>query len=81
MNQIQEITVILCLTIGIVIVLNIGIIVVFRRNPSARVKPYKTIGKALRIARDPWEEEDKQLNELSNIIESIQANSDENESN
>jgi hypothetical protein len=80
-NQLQEVTVILCLTIGLVIIINVGIIAVFRRNPGARAKSYKTIGKALKIARDPWEDENKQLDELSNLIESIQEKPEQNESN
>ena len=80
MNQLQEVTVLLCLIIGIVIIINVGIIFLFRRDPGARVKPYKTIGKALKIARNPWEDENKKLNELSNIIESIQEKSEQNNS-
>lgn len=79
MNQLQEVALILCLTIGIVIIINVSIIVLFRRDPGARVKPYKTIGKALKIAKSPWEDEDKQLNELTNIIESIQEKSEQNQ--
>lgn len=77
MNQFQEVTVVLCLTIGIVIIINVGIIILFRSDPGARVKPYKIIGKALKIARNPWEDESKKLDELSNIIESIQEKSEQ----
>ncbi len=79
MNQSQEVAIILCLTIGIVIIINVGILILFRRDPGARVRPYKALGKALKTARAPWENEDKQLKELSNIIESIKSESEQNE--
>jgi hypothetical protein len=81
LNQTNNVIVILCLTIGIVIIINIGIIAAFRRGSDSRVKPFKTFGQALNLARNPWKKENEQLNELSHILDSIQDNSEKSESN
>jgi hypothetical protein len=76
---IEDVLLVLCLTIGAIILINAGIIVVFRRGGNKKASPYKTFGQAINVARNPWKEEDEQMNELSNILDSIQENSDQGE--
>jgi hypothetical protein len=77
--SVDDVLLVLCLTIGAVVLINIGIIVVFRRGGSNKASPYKTFGQAINVARNPWKKENDQMNELSNILDSIQENSDQSE--
>jgi hypothetical protein len=69
------------LAIGIVILINVGIILAFIKGDKNRDAPYKALGKAIDIARNPWKEENEQLKELSNILDSIKKEAGEGENN
>jgi hypothetical protein len=76
---VDDVLLVLCLTIGAVVLINVGIIVAFRRGGSKKASPYKTFGKAINVARNPWKKENEQMNELSSILDSIEENSDQGE--
>ena len=69
------------LAIGIVILVNFGAILAFLRGSKNRDAPYKALGKAINIAKNPWKEENEQIKELSNALDSIKKEGDEDENN
>ena len=71
MYEPQDILIVVGLTIIIVLLINAAILKVFRRGSSTRYDRYKKFGKILTDVRNPWREEDKQLEELSNILKTI----------
>ncbi len=71
MYETQEILIVVGLTLVIVLLINAAILVVFRRGSGTRFDRYKVFGKILLDVRKPWREEVKQLEELSNILNTI----------
>lgn len=69
------------LAIGIVILVNVGVILAFLKGGKDRESPYKALGKAINMVRNPWKKENEQLEELSNILDSIKEETDEGENN
>ena len=61
MYEPQDILIVVGLTLFIVVLINAAILRAFRRGN----------GKILIDVRNPWKEEDKQLEELSNILNTI----------
>ena len=61
--------------------INVGIILAFRKGGKRRDMPYKALGKAINIAKNPWKEENEQIKELSNALDSIKKEGDEDENN
>jgi hypothetical protein len=81
MFPVKDILLVLGLTIGAVILINVGIILVFRKGGKRRDLPYKTLGKAINITRNPWRKETEQLDELSNLLDSIKEEKNKGEYN
>jgi len=71
MYEPQDILIVVGLTLVIVLLINAAILVVFRRGSGTRFDRYKVFGKILIDVRNPWREEVKQLEELSNILNTI----------
>ncbi len=71
MYEPQDILIVVGLTLVIVLLINAAILRVFRRGTNTRFDRYKVFGKILLDVRKPWREEVKQLEELSNILNTI----------
>ncbi len=71
MYEPQDILIVVGLTLFIILLINAAILIKFRRGSGARFNRYKVYGKILTDVRNPWREEDKQLEELSNILKTI----------
>ena len=71
MYEPQDILIVVGLTLVIVLLINAAILIVFRRGSGTRFDRYKVYGKILIDVRNPWREEVKQLEELSNILNTI----------
>ena len=67
------------LAIGIVILVNFGAILAFLRGSKNRDAPYKALGKAINIVKDPWKKENEQIDELSDLLDSIEEKSDQDD--
>ena len=79
MYPVKDILLILGLTIGVVILINVGIILAFRKGGKRRDMPYKALGKAINIVKDPWKKENEQIDELSDLLDSIEEKSDQDD--
>jgi len=79
MYEPQDILIVVGLTLVIVLLINAAILVVFRRGSGTRFDRYKVFGKILIDVRNPWREEVKQLEELSNILNTINEEVDVDE--
>ena len=79
MYEPQDILIVVGLTLVIVLLINAAILVVFRRDSGTRFDRYKVFGKILLDVRNPWREEVKQLEELSNILNTINEEVDVDE--
>jgi hypothetical protein len=79
--SVNDILLVIGLAMGIVILINLGAILAFLKGDKNGDAPYKALGKAINIAKNPWEEENEQLKELSNILDSIKEEKDEDENN
>jgi predicted membrane chloride channel (bestrophin family) len=79
MYEPQDILIVVGLTLFIVLLINAAILIKFRRGSGTRFDRYKVFGKIIIDARKPWREEDKQLEELSNIIKTINEEDEEDE--
>jgi len=71
MYEPQDILIVVGLTLFIVVLINAAILRAFRRGTGTRFDRYKVYGKIFKDVRNPWREEDKQLEELSNILNTI----------
>ena len=79
MYPVKDALIIIGLTLGVVILINVGIIVAYRRGDSKRDMPYKSFGQALNIFKNPWKKENEQIDELSNLLDSIEEKSEHTE--
>jgi len=79
MYEPQDILIVVGLTLVIVLLINAAILVVFRRGSGTRFDRYKVFGKILIDVRNPLREEFKQLEELSNILNTINEEVDVDE--
>jgi hypothetical protein len=66
---------VICLTVGVVVLINIMIYLSLRRGNE--VTTVDLMRKAARRARNPWQDEDEALQELSEIVAGLRP--DENE--
>jgi predicted membrane chloride channel (bestrophin family) len=71
MYEPEDILIVVGLTLFIILLINAAILIKFRRGSGTRLNRYKVYGKILTDVRNPWREEDKQLEELSNILKTI----------
>ena len=71
MYEPKDILIVVGLILVIVFLINAAILRAFRRGSGTRFNRYKVYGKILTDVRNPWREEDKQLEELSNILKTI----------
>ena len=79
MYEPQDILIVVGLTLFIIILINAAILITFRRGSGTRFNRYKVYGKILTDVRKSWREEDKQLEELSNILKTINEEVEEDE--
>lgn len=81
MYSANDILLVVGLAIGIVILINMGAILAFLKGDKNRDAPYRALGKAINIVKNPWKDENEQLKELSNLLDSIKKEGDEDENN
>jgi hypothetical protein len=62
---------VICLTVGAIILINIMIYLSLRRGQG--VMTVDLMRKATRRARNPWQDEDEALQELSEIVASLKS--------
>ena len=66
---------VICLTVGVVILINVMIYLSLRRGNE--VTTVDLFRKAAKRARNPWQDEDDALRELSDIVAGLQKNNDQ----
>ena len=66
---------VICLTVGVVILINVMIYLSLRRGNE--VTTVDLFRKAARRARNPWQDEDDALRELSDIVAGLRSNSEQ----
>jgi hypothetical protein len=66
---------VICLTVGVVILINVMIYLSLRRGNE--VTTVDLFRKAARRARNPWQDEDDALRELSDIVAGLRLNSEQ----
>jgi hypothetical protein len=69
---------VICLTVGAVVLINIMIFLSLRRGNE--VTTVDMLRKAARRARNPWQDEDDALQELSDIVAGLRPDENEGES-
>ncbi|HWQ84683.1 MAG TPA: hypothetical protein VN363_08960 [Anaerolineales bacterium] len=63
---------VICITLVLVIALNVGIYLAFsKRKPDSFTS---TFGKTARELRNPWQEQDASMTELSNLVADLRNN-------
>jgi hypothetical protein len=73
--DVERATLVICITVFVIIAINAAIYVSFRRgNQSTSIDLFR---KAITRARDPWETEDRALQELSDLTSQFR-NEDDN---
>jgi len=73
--DVSKATLVICITVFVVIVINAAIYSTFRRKDGTGA--VDLFHKAARQARNPWENEDTQLQELSKKVEEIRRREDQ----
>ena len=68
---------VICLTVGVVVLINIMIYLSLRRGNE--VTTVDLMRKAARRARNPWQDEDSALQELSEIVAGLRPDESEAE--
>lgn len=71
----NDILLVLCVTVGIAILINVGIISIFRKGDKNRETPIKAFRQVIKNVRNPWQKENDQIEELSNILDSLKKES------
>lgn len=72
--DIERATLVVCITVLVIIAVNAAIYISFRRgNQSAMFDMFR---KAMTRARDPWEAEDRALQELSELTTQFRTERD-----
>ena len=66
---------VICLTVGVVILINVMIYLSLRRGNE--VTTVDLFRKAAKRARNPWQDEDDALRELSDIVVGLQSNNEQ----
>ena len=66
---------VICLTVGVVILINVMIYLSLRRGNE--VTTVVLFRKAAERARNPWQDEDDALRELSDIVAGLRLNSEQ----
>lgn len=66
---------VICLTVGVVILINVMIYLSLRRGNE--VTTVDLFRKAAKRARNPWQDEDDALRELSDIVAGLQSNNEQ----
>lgn len=66
---------VICLTVGVVILINVMIYLSLRRGNE--VTTVDLFRKAARRARNPWQDEDDALRELSDIVAGLRSNNEQ----
>jgi hypothetical protein len=69
---------IICLTVGAVVLFNVMIYLSLRRGNE--VTTIDLLRKASRRARNPWQDEDDALQELSELVAGLRTNQEQSES-
>ena len=69
---------VICLTVGVVILINVMIYLSLRRGNE--VTTVDLFRKAAKRARNPWQDEDDALRELSDIVAGLQKNNEQTDS-
>jgi hypothetical protein len=69
---------IICLTVGAVVLFNVMIYLSLRRGNE--VTTIDLLRKASRRARNPWQDEDDALQELSELVAGLRTNREQSES-
>lgn len=69
---------IICLTVGAVVLFNVMIYLSLRRGNE--VTTIDLLRKASRRARNPWQDEDEALQELSDLVAGLRTNREQSES-
>lgn len=65
--------IVVCITVLVVIALNVGIYLSMRRGDE--VTTISMLRNAARRARDPWQDEDEALKELSHLVSGFKERS------
>lgn len=68
---------VICLTVGAVVLINIMIYLSLRRGNE--VTAVDMLRKAARRARNPWQDEDDALQELSDIVAGLRSGENQDE--
>lgn len=66
---------VICLTVGVVVLINIMIYLSLRRGNE--VTTVDLFRKAARRARNPWQDEDDALQELSDLVAGLRSNNEQ----
>ena len=69
---------VICLTVGVIILINVMIYLSLRRGNE--VTTVDLFRKAAKRARNPWQDEDDALRELSDIVAGLQKNNEQTDS-
>jgi hypothetical protein len=72
--DIERASLVICITIFVIIGINAAIYVSFRRGHQTTT--INLFRKALTRARDPWETEDRALQELSDLVSQFHSKED-----
>jgi hypothetical protein len=69
---------VICLTVGVIILINVMIYLSLRRGNE--VTTVDLFRKAAKRARNPWQDEDDALRELSDIVAGLKKNNEQTDS-
>lgn len=73
--ELDRASLVICLTVGVVILINVMIYLSLRRGNE--VTTVDLFRKAAKRARNPWQDEDDALRELSDIVAGLQSNNEQ----
>jgi hypothetical protein len=67
----NRVTIVLCLTVAAIVLINLMIFSLLRRKPDNSVGQIEMLRRAAQRARQPWQEEDDNLAELSRKVAAL----------
>lgn len=77
----ERASLVICLTVVAVIFINVGIFSLFRRGPGNSAGQVEMLRRAAHRARQPWQEEDDNLKELSRQVAALKQPPEEDSKN
>jgi hypothetical protein len=75
----ERASLVICLTVVMVIFINLAIFSLLRRGPGSNINQVEMLRRAARRARQPWQEEDDNLKELSRQVAALKHPHEEEE--